>query len=89
MPSLVLRRKYTSLDDLSGKRRQKGASGSNYAQLLENWNHANADKTPITINYASSSTVFQHVFNIFKKENWFILYDAISFIVYCQDQGYS
>ena len=30
--------------------------GSNYAQLLENWNHANEDKKPITINYASSST---------------------------------
>ena len=47
--------KYTSLDDLSGKTTEV-LPGSNYAQLLENWNHANADKTPITINYASSST---------------------------------
>ena len=47
--------KYTSLDDLSGKTTEV-LPGTNYAQLLENWNHANADKTPITINYASSST---------------------------------
>ena len=47
--------KYTSLDDLSGKTTEV-LPGSNYAQLLENWNHANEDKKPITINYASIST---------------------------------
>ena len=59
--------KYTSLDDLSGKTTEV-LPGSNYAQLLENWNHANADKTPITITTLLAQLVFQHVFNTFKKE---------------------
>ena len=45
--------KFTSLDDLSGKTTEV-LPGSNYAQLLENWNHANEDKTPHTNIYASS-----------------------------------
>ena len=66
--------KYTSLDDLSGKTTEV-LPGTNYAQLLENWNHANADKTPITINYAS-------------RKIDFILYDAISSEYIVKDQGY-
>ena len=64
-------------------------SRSNYAQLLENWNHANADKTPITINYASSSTgLSTRVQHIQEGKIDFILYDAISSEYIVKDQGY-
>ena len=80
--------KYTSLDDLSGKTTEV-LPGSNYAQLLENWNHANADKTPITINYASSSTgLSTRIQHIQEGKIDFILYDAISSEYIVKDQGY-
>ena len=80
--------KYTSLDDLSGKTTEV-LPGSNYAQLLENWNHANADKTPITINYASSSTgLSTRVQHIQEGKIDFILYDVISSEYIVKDQGY-
>ena len=80
--------KYTSLDDLSGKATEV-LPGSNYAQLLENWNHANSDKTPITINYASSSTgLSTRVQHIQEGKIDFILYDAISSEYIVKDQGY-
>lgn len=80
--------KYTSLDDLSGKTTEV-LPGTNYAQLLENWNHANADKTPITINYASSSTgLSTRVQHIQEGKIDFILYDAISSEYIVKDQGY-
>ena len=64
-------------------------SRSNYAQLLENWNHANADKTPITINYASSSTgLSTRIQHIQEGKIDFILYDAISSEYIVKDQGY-
>ncbi|MDU1790092.1 MAG: transporter substrate-binding domain-containing protein, partial [Streptococcus thermophilus] len=79
--------KYTSLDDLSGKTTEV-LPGTNYAQLLENWN-ANADKTPITINYASSSTgLSTRVQHIQEGKIDFILYDAISSEYIIKDQGY-
>jgi len=77
-----------SLDDLSGKTTEV-LPGSNYAQLLENWNHANADKTPITINYASSSTgLSTRIQHIQEGKIDFILYDAISSEYIVKDQGY-
>ena len=80
--------KYTSLDDLSGKTTEV-LPGSNYAQLLENWNHANADKTPITINYASSSTgLSTRIQHIQEGKIDFILYDAISSEYIVKEQGY-
>ena len=64
-------------------------SRSNYAQLLENWNHTNADKTPITINYASSSTgLSTRIQHIQEGKIDFILYDAISSEYIVKDQGY-
>lgn len=69
---------YASLDDLSGKSTEV-LSGSNYAQVLEEWNKSHSDKTPITINYVAGSTGLatriQHIEN---KNIDFILYDAIS-----------
>ena len=80
--------KYTSLDDLSGKTTEV-LPGSNYAQLLENWNHANEDKKPITINYASSSTgLSTRIQHIQEGKIDFILYDAISSEYIVKDQGY-
>ena len=76
------------IDDLSGKTTEV-LPGSNYAQLLENWNHANADKTPITINYASSSTgLSTRIQHIQEGKIDFILYDAISSEYIVKDQGY-
>ena len=76
------------IDDLSGKTTEV-LPGTNYAQLLENWNHANADKTPITINYASSSTgLSTRVQHIQEGKIDFILYDAISSEYIVKDQGY-
>lgn len=79
--------KYTSLDDLSGKSTQV-LSGSNYAQILENWNKANSDKKPIQINYVSGTTgITSRLQNIENKKIDFILYDAISSKHIVEDQG--
>ena len=80
--------KYTSLDELSGKTTEVLA-GSNYAQILENWNEANSDKTPITINYASNTTgIATRLQHIQQGSIDFILYDAISSEYIVKDQGY-
>lgn len=79
---------YDRLDDLSGKSTEVIA-GSNYAQVLENWNNENPEKAPIKINYASSSTGLttrlQHIEN---GTIDFILYDAISSHYLVEDQGF-
>lgn len=79
--------KYTSLDDLSGKTTE-ASPGTNYAQLLENWNHANADKTPITINYDSTTGPSTRMQHIQEGKIDFILHDAISSEYVVKDQGY-
>ena len=79
--------KYTSLDDLSGKTTE-ASPGTNYAQLLENWNHANADKTPITINYDSTTGLSTRMQHIQEGKIDFILHDAISSEYVVKDQGY-
>ncbi|SDQ43428.1 polar amino acid transport system substrate-binding protein [Streptococcus equinus] len=80
---------YDSLDDLSGKKTEV-ISGSNYAQVLENWNKENPDKEPINIKYAASSTGLttriQHIEN---GTIDFILYDAISSNYLIEDQGFN
>lgn len=79
--------KYSSLDDLSGKTTE-ALAGSNYAQIIENWNSSHADKTPITINYVANSTgLSSRLQNIENKKIDFILYDAISSQYVVKDQG--
>ncbi|MBE6165296.1 MAG: transporter substrate-binding domain-containing protein [Streptococcus gallolyticus] len=80
---------YDSLDDLSGKTTEV-ISGSNYAQVLEEWNKANPDKEPIQINYVSSSTgLTTRVQHIENGTIDFILYDAISSNYLVEDQGFN
>ena len=80
---------YESLDDLSGKKTEV-ISGSNYAQVLEQWNKENPDKNPININYASSSTgLTTRVQHIENGTIDFILYDAISSTYLVEDQGFN
>lgn len=80
---------YDSLDDLSGKTTEV-ISGSNYAQVLEEWNKANPDKDPIQINYVSSSTgLTTRVQHIENGTIDFILYDAISSTYLVDDQGFN
>ncbi len=79
---------YNNLDELSGKSTEV-LPGSNYAQVLEDWNTANSDKTPITINYVASSTgLSTRVQHIENGSIDFILYDAISSAYIVDDQGY-
>lgn len=78
---------FSSLGDLSGKVTEV-LSGSNYAQLLEGWNKANPDKTPITINYVADKTgVVTRLQRIESGAIDFILYDAISLTYIAEDQG--
>lgn len=79
---------YSSLDDLSGKSTEV-ISGTNYAQILEKWNTDHPDKTPIQINYVSSSTgVTTRVQRVENGNIDFILYDAISAEYIAKDQGF-
>ncbi len=79
---------YDSLDDLSGKVTEV-IPGSNYAQVLENWNEANKDKAPIEIQYAANSTgLSTRVLHIETGKIDFILYDAISAAFIVEDQSY-
>ena len=79
---------YSSLDDLSGKSTEV-ISGTNYAQILEKWNTDHPDKTPIQINYVSSSTgVTTRVQRVENGKIDFILYDAISAEYIAKDQGF-
>lgn len=79
--------KLSSLDDLSGQSTEVLA-GSNYAQILENWNKKNSDKKPITINYvADSSTITTRLQNVESGKTDFVLYDAISLDYIIKDQG--
>lgn len=78
---------YKRLDDLSGKSTEV-LSGSNYAQVLENWNAANPDKKAIDINYVSGTTgVTSRLQHIENGKIDFILYDAISSAYIVDDQG--
>ncbi|WP_161980106.1 transporter substrate-binding domain-containing protein [Streptococcus sp. S784/96/1] len=79
---------YDSLDDLSGKVTEV-IPGSNYAQVLENWNEVNKDKAPIEIQYAANSTgLSTRVLHIETGKIDFILYDAISAAFIVEDQSY-
>lgn len=79
---------YSSLDDLSGKSTEV-ISGSNYAQVLEEWNKANPDKEEIKNNYASSTTgLTTRIQHIESGKIDFILYDAISSSYLVKDQGF-
>lgn len=78
---------YDSLSDLSGKSTEV-LPGSNYAQILEDWNKANKTKKPIKINYVASNTgITSRLQNIEKGKIDFILYDAISAEHIVEDQG--
>lgn len=80
---------FDSLDDLSGKKTEV-LPGSNYAQVLEDWNEANKDKVPIDIQYATSSTgLASRILHIETGKIDFILYDAISAAYIVEDQGYN
>lgn len=80
---------YNRLDSLSGKTTEV-ISGSNYAQILEEWNKANPDKSPIIIRYASSSTgLTTRVQHIENGTIDFILYDAISSTYIVKDQHFN
>lgn len=80
-------KKYTSLNDLSGKTTE-ALSGSNYAQILENWNKENPDKAPIKVNYVSGTTgISNRLKDIENGKIDFILYDAISSAYIVKDQG--
>ena len=59
--------KYTSLDDLSGKTTEV-LPGTNYAQLLENWNTPMRTRHQLQSITLLARRVFQHAFNTFKKE---------------------
>lgn len=79
---------FDSLDDLSGKVTEV-IPGSNYAQVLENWNDSNKDKEPIEIQYAASSTgLSTRILHLETGKIDFILYDAISASFIVEDQGY-
>ncbi|GGE30984.1 transporter substrate-binding domain-containing protein [Streptococcus himalayensis] len=78
---------FKSLDDLSGKKTEVIA-GSNYAQLLENWNKEHPNQSPIDIQYvANSSGLSQRLQHIENGQIDFILYDAISSTYVSKDQG--
>lgn len=78
---------YTTFEDLSGKSTNVFA-GSNYALALENWNKANPDKTPITVNYiADTGTVAQRMQDVESGKIDFVFYDAVSLNYTAQDQG--
>lgn len=80
-------KKYASLNDLSGKTTE-ALSGSNYAQILENWNKENPNKKPITVNYVSGTTgISNRLKDIENGKIDFILYDAISSSYIVKDQG--
>lgn len=77
---------YDSLDDLSGKSTE-ALAGSNYAQVLEDWNKEHADKKPIEINYVASSTAIStRLQGVETGKSDFILYDAISLDYIIDDQ---
>ena len=60
-----------------------------FSDPISRSNYANADKTPITINYASSSTgLSTRIQHIQEGKIDFILYDAISSEYIVKDQGY-
>lgn len=81
-------KKWTNLDDLSGKKTEVIA-GSNYAQVLEKWNEANRDKEPIEIQYVSDKTsIVNRMQRIDNGAIDFILYDAISLEYLKKDQGF-
>ncbi|MFS1663390.1 transporter substrate-binding domain-containing protein [Streptococcus sp. zg-JUN1979] len=78
---------YSSLDELSGKT-TAAMSGTNYVQVLENWNKEHPDKKPITINYVDgTSGVVSRLKDIETGKIDFILYDAISASYIVKDQG--
>lgn len=77
----------TKLEDLAGKTTEVLA-GSNYAQILEEWNKANPDQEPITINYVADKTgVVTRLQRVESGAIDFILYDAISLTYIKEDQG--
>ncbi|MEQ9809611.1 transporter substrate-binding domain-containing protein [Streptococcus jiangjianxini] len=81
-------KKYSSLDDLSGKTTEV-LPGVNYADVLKNWNKNHPDKEPIDIRYASSSTgLSTRMQHIESGKIDFILYDAISANYIVKDQGF-
>ncbi|MGX7776234.1 transporter substrate-binding domain-containing protein [Streptococcus pluranimalium] len=80
---------FDSLDAASGKSVEVYA-GSNYAQILENWNKKHSDKKPIAIRYvANSVTLPQRLQNIENGKSDFLIYDAISLKTVIKDQGLS
>lgn len=77
-----------SLDDLSGKSTE-AITGSNYAQVLDDWNKANPDKDPIQINYMPGTTgLTSRVQHLADGKIDFILYDAISLQYIVTDQNF-
>ena len=76
---------YKSLDDLAGKTTEAMA-GSNYAQILEDYNQSHSDN-PITINYVSNQAgLGSRLQNIESGKIDFILYDQISAAYVVKDQ---
>lgn len=80
---------FDSLNAVSG-RSVEVYSGSNYAQILENWNKKHSDQKPIDIRYvANSVTLPQRLQNIEKGNVDFLIYDAISLKTVIKDQDLS
>ncbi|MDY3025228.1 transporter substrate-binding domain-containing protein [Streptococcus pluranimalium] len=80
---------FDSLEAVSGKSVEV-YSGSNYAQILEDWNEKHSDKKPIAIRYvANTVTLPQRLQNIENGKVDFLIYDAISLKTVIADQGLS
>lgn len=78
----------THLKNLSGKSTE-GVAGSNYVQVLENWNKNHDNEKPIKIKYVSASSPFtQRIQDLEQGKIDFLMYDNISLNQAIDDQGF-
>lgn len=80
--------KFDQLKDLSGRVVQVYA-GSNYAQILENWNQKNKQEKPIIIDYvANTVTLNQRLQAVESAQADALLYDKLSLETVVKEQGF-
>jgi ABC-type amino acid transport/signal transduction systems, periplasmic component/domain len=77
--------KVSKLADLAGKKTEL-VPGTNYTQILENWNKKNPQEKVI-INYADQVPLPTRLGNIESKKSDFLLYDSISLNTVIKEQG--
>lgn len=76
------------MKNLSGKSTE-GVAGSNYVQVLENWNKNHDNEKPIKIKYVSASSPFtQRIQDLEQGKIDFLMYDNISLNQAIDDQGF-